>query len=180
MLQATGVLGVGVTGTALAAPAVNGAFRNWRAREASKAWDREFRGQANRIISLTDSGLEPCHPDEGPWNGIVVFVDDSEKNSTPPGTNTLYSVRNPKSRCLNSASVSVAMRLKNSWMEASSCRVQELIGTVSTPCVFVCDAFYDTLCVVEIRMLQKGISAVNDRKIDCRRICIRVMNTCTR
>jgi hypothetical protein len=35
--------------------------------------------------------------------------------------------------------------LKNSWIEAASCRVWELVDTVSTPCVLVCDAFYDTL-----------------------------------
>jgi hypothetical protein len=45
----------------------------------------------------------------------------------------------------NSASVSVATRLKNSWIESASCRVWELVDTVSTPCVLVCDAFYNAL-----------------------------------
>jgi len=35
--------------------------------------------------------------------------------------------------------------LKNSSIEVSSCRMLALVDTVPTSCVFVCDAFYDTL-----------------------------------
>jgi len=50
-------------------------------------------------------------------------------------------------RCSNNASVSVAITLKNSSIEVSSCRMLALVDTVPTSCVFVCDAFYDTLSV---------------------------------
>ena len=77
-----GLLGVGATGNAAAAE-VDGEFRNWRAIEAQKAWDRGFRGRADRTISLTDSGLSPRHPDEGPWNGVTAFIDDGVKLTRP-------------------------------------------------------------------------------------------------
>ncbi|WP_049901033.1 S8 family serine peptidase [Halococcus agarilyticus] len=82
-----GLLGVGASGSAAAATGVNGDFRNWRAREASKAWDRGFRGRPDRTISLTDSGLDSRHPDEGPWNGITAVVDGDEVKLTRPEEN---------------------------------------------------------------------------------------------
>ena len=39
----------------------------------------------------------------------------------------------------------VATRLKKSPIETSSCRALVLVGTVPTPYVLTCDAFYDTL-----------------------------------
>jgi subtilisin family serine protease len=92
MLQATGALaatstlGIGATGSAAAAE-INGDFRNWRAREAQKAWDRGFRGRPDRTISLTDSGLSPRHPDEGPWNGITAVIENDGVNLTRPEEN---------------------------------------------------------------------------------------------
>jgi len=61
------------------------------------------------------------------------------------GANTSNSSRKSSSRCSNNASVSVAITLKNSSIEVSSCRMLALVDTVPTSCVFVCDAFYDTL-----------------------------------
>jgi len=68
---------------------------------------------------------------------------------SPPasGANTSNSSRKSNSRCSNNASVSVAITLKNSSIEVSSCRMLALVDTVPTSCVFVCDAFYDTLGV---------------------------------
>lgn len=99
MLKATGaaagvgLLGVGATGGAAGAPKVNADFFNWRAREASKAWDRGFRGRPDRTISLTDSGLDPRHPDEGPWNGITAFVSDGALKLTRPANNDTQRVK---------------------------------------------------------------------------------------
>ncbi len=88
-----GILGIGATGSALGAPTVNRDFLNWRAREASKVWERGYRGRADRTIVLTDSGLEPRHPDEGPWNGITAFVKDGEVKLTRPAENDLDRVK---------------------------------------------------------------------------------------
>jgi len=68
----------------------------------------------------------------------------------PPasGANTSNSSRKSNSRCSNNASVSVAITLKNSSIEVSSCRMLALVDTVPTSCVFVCDAFYDTLLLL--------------------------------
>lgn len=92
MLQATGALAatsaLGLSATDIAAAAeVDGDFRNWRAREASKAWDRGFRGRPDRTISLTDSGLDSRHPDEGPWNGITAVIEDGKVKLTRPEKN---------------------------------------------------------------------------------------------
>jgi len=43
--------------------------------------------------------------------------------------------------------------LKNSSIEVSSCRMLALVDTVPTSCVFVCDAFYDTLTVGNSRFI---------------------------
>ncbi|MFB6072847.1 MAG: S8 family serine peptidase [Halobacterium sp.] len=54
------------------------AFFNWRAREASKVWDRGYRGRPDRTVALTDSGIDARHPDLGPWNGVRATVRDGE------------------------------------------------------------------------------------------------------
>jgi hypothetical protein len=90
---AAGLLGAGATGSAAAAPGVNTDFTNWRVQEASKVWERGYRGRPDRSISLTDSGLEPRHPDEGPWNGITAFVDDGEVKLTRPAENDTERVK---------------------------------------------------------------------------------------
>jgi len=67
---------------------------------------------------------------------------------SPPasgGEHIEFFEKKSNSRCSNNASVSVAITLKNSSIEVSSCRMLALVDTVPTSCVFVCDAFYDTL-----------------------------------
>jgi subtilisin family serine protease len=83
LLQATGavagagVLGIGGVGDAAAASGdVEDRYRNWRAWEATHAWERGYRGRTDRTISLTDTGIEARHPDDGPWNGVQVLLDD--------------------------------------------------------------------------------------------------------
>jgi hypothetical protein len=41
-----------------------------RARRAANAWERGYRGRADRTLALTDSGVEARHGDLGPWNGV--------------------------------------------------------------------------------------------------------------
>lgn len=74
-MQATGavaggaLLGVGGTGTAAAAE-FHDEFRDRRVQEAQQAWNRGFRGQAERTIAQMTTGFDTRHPDMGPWNGI--------------------------------------------------------------------------------------------------------------
>ena len=75
------VLPLGV-GRASAAAGTDDAFRNWRVREASHAWDRGYRGRRDRAIALTDSGIEARHPDVGPWNGVRAVTRDGEFSLT--------------------------------------------------------------------------------------------------
>ncbi|WP_254822860.1 S8 family serine peptidase [Haloglomus halophilum] len=49
---------------------------NSRVQELVKVWDRGYRGNPNRSIGLTDSGLDARHPDLGPWNGVRGIVGD--------------------------------------------------------------------------------------------------------
>jgi len=83
VLKASGLLaGLGVAGvgsaTAAAGSEFDGTFRNWRAREASRVWDRGYRGRPDRTVALTDSGIEARHPDLGPWNGVRATIRDGE------------------------------------------------------------------------------------------------------
>ena len=64
---AAAALGVGAVGTAAADHQIDSTFRNIRVREAQKAWERGYRGRADRSLALTDSGAEGRHPDLGPW-----------------------------------------------------------------------------------------------------------------
>ena len=73
LLAGLGVVGVG---PGAAASGLDDAFRNWRAWEASKVWERGYRGRPDRTVALTDSGIEARHPDVGPWNGVRVEIDD--------------------------------------------------------------------------------------------------------
>ncbi|AEN06610.1 peptidase S8 and S53 subtilisin kexin sedolisin [halophilic archaeon DL31] len=98
-LQAIGVTaGVSALGAgADVATATSGAdswdeFRNWRAIEAQQVWDRGYRGQADRVIGLTDSGQEARHPDLGPWNGVKAFPDGDELKLTKPAENDIERV----------------------------------------------------------------------------------------
>ncbi|MCT9095478.1 S8 family peptidase [Haloarchaeobius sp. HME9146] len=78
-LTAAGLLGAGAASTAAAAAGeLDPTFFNWRAREASRVWDRGYRGRPDRTIALTDSGIEARHPDLGPWNGVRATVRDGE------------------------------------------------------------------------------------------------------
>ncbi len=90
ILAGAGLLGYG-TGTGTGAAAASGLdveFRNFRAQEARKVWDRGYRGRADRTIALTDSGLEARHPDLGPWNGVQALVENGEVVLTRPEENT--------------------------------------------------------------------------------------------
>jgi hypothetical protein len=100
MLQATGALAsaglLGMSGTEKATAATGGVnpdFLNWRVREASKIWERGYRGRPDRSISLTDSGLSPRHPDEGPWNGITALIRNEEVKLTRPANNDTERVK---------------------------------------------------------------------------------------
>jgi len=56
---ATGVAALGSgTSAASAGPDEWDEFRDWRAVEAQHVWDRGYRGQAERVIGLTDSGQD--------------------------------------------------------------------------------------------------------------------------
>ena len=83
---------LGSAGTRLAAAETGDAwddYRNWRAIEAQKIWERGYRGRPDRTIGLTDTGLDARHPDIGPWNGIRAFVDDGELKLTKPEENVV-------------------------------------------------------------------------------------------
>ncbi|WP_430506391.1 S8 family serine peptidase [Haloparvum sp. PAK95] len=67
-------------------------YRDWRAIEANKVWDRGYRGRADRTIGLTDSGLEARHPDLGPWNGVEAFVENDDLKLTKPAENDISRV----------------------------------------------------------------------------------------
>jgi subtilisin family serine protease len=75
-IAGAGLLGVGTVGEAAAASAIDDRYRNWRAWEAAHAWERGYRGRTDRTISLTDSGIEARHPDDGPWNGVQVLLNN--------------------------------------------------------------------------------------------------------
>lgn len=64
-------------------------YRNWRVREASRVWERGYRGRIDRTIGLTDTGIDARHPDVGPWNGVRVKIDRGEgDNGANEGENT--------------------------------------------------------------------------------------------
>ncbi|QLG28451.1 S8 family serine peptidase [Halorarum halophilum] len=92
-LAGAGLLGgVGVRMAAAADGEAVGRFRNWRAIEAQRVWDRGYRGRRDRAIGLTDSGLDSRHPDLGPWNGVTAFVEGGELKLTRPAENDLTRV----------------------------------------------------------------------------------------
>ncbi|MFB6235445.1 MAG: S8 family serine peptidase [Halopenitus sp.] len=62
-------------------------YRDWRANEANKVWDRGYRGQSDRTIGLTDSGIDARHPEVGPWNGVRAYIEDGELKLTKPEQN---------------------------------------------------------------------------------------------
>ena len=112
----------------------------WRFVESAVVPDKavlEFSCDRTSAVYVLIVAVEK--PAEEVW--LVVY------SCSPPasGANTSYSSRNPKSRCSNSGTVSVAAAFKNSLTEASFCRALELLDTVSKPCCFARDAFYDRL-----------------------------------
>jgi hypothetical protein len=86
-LAALGVTGVSATGQTAAAGGFDESYLNFRTQEAAKVWARGYRGRPDRSISLTDSGVSPRHPDEGPWNGITAIIQDGEVTLTRPAQN---------------------------------------------------------------------------------------------
>jgi hypothetical protein len=74
---AAGVIGAGATGTAAAGHQIDPVFRNIRVREARKAWERGYRGRADRSLALTDTGAEGRHPDLGPWNDVTAATTEN-------------------------------------------------------------------------------------------------------
>ena len=40
------------------------------------AWERGYRGRADRSLALTDTGVESRHPAVGGWNGVVAGTRD--------------------------------------------------------------------------------------------------------
>ncbi|PSQ44045.1 hypothetical protein BRD07_00745, partial [Halobacteriales archaeon QS_9_68_42] len=85
---AAAALGIGAVGTAAADHGIDSVFRNIRVREAQKAWERGYRGRADRSLALTDSGAEGRHPDLGPWNDVTATTtsDDRLKLERKTGT----------------------------------------------------------------------------------------------
>lgn len=69
-----GILGIGMTGTAVA-DEFTAEFTNWRVQEALKAWNKGFRGRPDRAVGLIGHGLEARHPDLGPWNEVRAVPD---------------------------------------------------------------------------------------------------------
>jgi len=57
---------------------LDASFFNWRAREASKVWEKGYRGRPDRTVALTDSGIDARHPDLGPWNGVRATIRDGD------------------------------------------------------------------------------------------------------
>jgi subtilisin family serine protease len=73
-----GLLG-GAAGTAGAQGSIDRTeFANPRVQEVAKVWARGFRGQSDRAIGLTDSGIDARHPDLGPWNGVKAVEENGE------------------------------------------------------------------------------------------------------
>ncbi|MFW5963772.1 MAG: S8 family serine peptidase [Natronomonas sp.] len=76
---AAGVLGASASGTAAADHTIDSVFQNIRVREAQKAWDRGYRGRADRSLALTDSGADGRHADLGPWNGVTATTNNDDE-----------------------------------------------------------------------------------------------------
>lgn len=74
MAGGTGLLGFGVAGDAAAAVSEEtlSEYRNFRAQEASKVWERGYRWRPDRAIAIGDTGVDARHPDLGPWNNARV------------------------------------------------------------------------------------------------------------
>jgi subtilisin family serine protease len=78
LLAGAGLLGLGTGVSSASATDLDDAFFNWRVREASKVWERGYRGRPDRTVALTDSGVEARHPDLGPWNGVRAEIRNGE------------------------------------------------------------------------------------------------------
>jgi subtilisin family serine protease len=88
-----GILGsVGTRAAVAESTGANDEYRNWRAIEAQKVWDRGYRGRPDRTISLTDTGLDARHPDLGPWNGVTAFTESGDLKLTKPDENDVSRV----------------------------------------------------------------------------------------
>ncbi|MEM4780097.1 MAG: S8 family serine peptidase [Halalkalicoccus sp.] len=75
LLAGGAALGSGAIPTA-ADEGVDPDFTNVRVQEALHAWERGYRGRADRSLALTDSGTDSRHPDLGPWNGVTATTDE--------------------------------------------------------------------------------------------------------
>ena len=51
-------------------------FTNARVQASMNAWERGYRGRADRSLALTDTGVESRHPAVGGWNGVVAGTRD--------------------------------------------------------------------------------------------------------
>ncbi|PSP81130.1 hypothetical protein BRC88_02385 [Halobacteriales archaeon QS_4_69_225] len=58
-------------GSAAAREGFQAEFANWRVQEASKAWERGYRGRPDRSVAVGDSGADGRHPDLS-WNGVRI------------------------------------------------------------------------------------------------------------
>lgn len=68
---------------------------NPRARNAGHAWDRGYRGRADRTVLLPDTGFDARHGDLGPWSGVRVNFSDGL--SVTAGADSLGDVTPPDS-----------------------------------------------------------------------------------
>ena len=66
---------------------------NPRARNAAHAWERGYRGRADRTVLLPDSGVDARHGDIGPWTGVR--VDATDGLSVTDGAASLSAVDPP-------------------------------------------------------------------------------------
>ncbi|MDG5821033.1 S8 family serine peptidase [Natronococcus sp. A-GB7] len=88
-LVGAGLLGAGAgVSTVGASEDVDTAFANVRVREALHAWNRGYRGRADRTLALADSGTDSRHPDLGPWSGATVSTEDGFEIDGNPFANT--------------------------------------------------------------------------------------------
>ncbi|MCH7661386.1 MAG: S8 family serine peptidase [Euryarchaeota archaeon] len=57
---------------------------NVRVQEALHAWERGYRGRADRTLALTDSGTDSRHPDLGPWSGVTASTENGFETDGNP------------------------------------------------------------------------------------------------
>lgn len=84
-LTGAGLLGIGPATTNVSAQeGVSTEFMNVRVQEALHAWERGYRGRADRTLAITDSGTDSRHPDLGPWSGVTASTENGFETDGNP------------------------------------------------------------------------------------------------